>query len=334
MKRLMLAVVVLMLVATPAVAVLCEKCAKRGYTTDLGKCVACGGPTTSGAFKLCPACSRKLGQCEHCRAPLGGAKTPAKVTPVDTKKSGVYTSGKWRYEYTIGAVGSRSEGRHGELAFDGKPIAGMEKLDRINTPWGMMQFFGPRPRRWGNGGWLLKTTYDGAINPKTGRLLPDPDARAKLTAERAKALKADLKNFQLHLRHFGERGKPFYVLVLSTRAIPVRHTTPFHLSAVIDEKQVLRIVDHLATSGFLGSAESDLHQSKPITEIPCYALYAFGGPEGSCHGNLGWGLPMLKRLDALRGVLDGDAAKQMDLLLGRLSGLRKAWEKADSTPRK
>ena len=38
---------------------------------------------------------------------------------------------------------------------------------------------------------------------------------------------------------------------------------------------------------------------------------------------------MLKRLDALRAVLDGDAAKKMDLLLGRLSGLRKAWTEAD-----
>ena len=36
---------------------------------------------------------------------------------------------------------------------------------------------------------------------------------------------------------------------------------------------------------------------------------------------------MLKRLDGLRKVLDGDAAKGMDLLLGRLSGLRKQWEK-------
>ena len=48
---------------------------------------------------------------------------------------------------------------------------------------------------------------------------------------------------------------------------------------------------------------------------------------GNFHEDLGWGLPMLKRLDGLRKVLDGDAAKEMDLLLGRLSGLRKQWEK-------
>jgi hypothetical protein len=36
---------------------------------------------------------------------------------------------------------------------------------------------------------------------------------------------------------------------------------------------------------------------------------------------------MMKRLDGLQTVLDGDAAKGMGLLLGRLSGLRAQWEK-------
>jgi len=37
--------------------------------------------------------------------------------------------------------------------------------------------------------------------------------------------------------------------------------------------------------------------------------------------------PMIRRLDALRTMLDGDAVKEMDLLLGRLSGLRAQWGK-------
>jgi hypothetical protein len=48
--------------------------------------------------------------------------------------------------------------------------------------------------------------------------------------------------------------------------------------------------------------------------------------------NLGWGLPLLRRLDGLRKVLDGDAAKGMDTLLGRLSGLRAQWEKETIVP--
>ena len=56
--------------AGTAVAGLCPKCKGRMYTADVGKCKACGGFTSSGAFKLCKKCSAKLKQCEHCRAPL------------------------------------------------------------------------------------------------------------------------------------------------------------------------------------------------------------------------------------------------------------------------
>ena len=45
---------------------------------------------------------------------------------------------------------------------------------------------------------------------------------------------------------------------------------------------------------------------------------------------LGWEMPLLKRLDGLRGVLDGGAAEAMDLLLGRMSGHRREWEKAEA----
>ena len=51
---------------------LCPKCKGKMYTQDVGKCKACGGDTSSGAFQLCKACSAKLKQCEHCRAPLKG----------------------------------------------------------------------------------------------------------------------------------------------------------------------------------------------------------------------------------------------------------------------
>jgi inhibitor of cysteine peptidase len=55
-----------------AAADLCPKCKGQMYTQDVGKCKACGGDTASGAFALCKACSAKLKQCEHCRAPLKG----------------------------------------------------------------------------------------------------------------------------------------------------------------------------------------------------------------------------------------------------------------------
>ncbi len=50
---------------------------------------------------------------------------------------------------------------------------------------------------------------------------------------------------------------------------------------------------------------------------PGYTLEA-----GRFYEDLGWGLPMFKRLDGLREALNGEPAKEMDLLLGRLTGLR------------
>ena len=56
--------------AACAQAELCPACKGKTYTTDIGKCQVCGGNTSSKMFKLCPACSAKLKQCEHCGGPL------------------------------------------------------------------------------------------------------------------------------------------------------------------------------------------------------------------------------------------------------------------------
>lgn len=73
MKRigvLVLGFLLVLILAVPSGAGLCSKCKDGMYTMDIGKCVICGGATSSGAFKLCKVCSAKLGQCEHCRGPL------------------------------------------------------------------------------------------------------------------------------------------------------------------------------------------------------------------------------------------------------------------------
>ncbi len=51
-------------------AALCSKCRDLMFIDSEGKCSDCGGPTTSGALQLCPKCSAKRHQCEHCLAPL------------------------------------------------------------------------------------------------------------------------------------------------------------------------------------------------------------------------------------------------------------------------
>lgn len=67
-----IACALLFLLATCAVAWadLCPKCTGQTYTDDVGVCKACRGMTSSGAFQLCRECSKPLGQCQRCRAPL------------------------------------------------------------------------------------------------------------------------------------------------------------------------------------------------------------------------------------------------------------------------
>jgi serpin B len=82
-----LAAVVLLIAAPAVLADLCPKCKGMMYTMDIGKCANCAGDTTSGAFKLCKACSTKLGQCEHCRAPLGAKGAEGPITAPPAKKA-------------------------------------------------------------------------------------------------------------------------------------------------------------------------------------------------------------------------------------------------------
>jgi hypothetical protein len=158
---------------------------------------------------------------------------------------------------------------------------------------------------------------------------PTPQAAA-----RAKILKEEIKTFRLDLSYHGEQDKPYYRLLLSVPGISVRRTSPFDLHAQIDEVQAGKIIDHLATEGFLDQAIDAAFKEIPAPPTPCYTMIVSSGGEAHRHefyAVLGWGLPMLKRLDGLRAVSDADATKQMDVLLGRLSGLRREWEKASIT---
>jgi inhibitor of cysteine peptidase len=49
---------------------MCGKCRDLMFIDSQGKCIDCGGPTSSGALQLCPKCSAKRHQCEHCLAKL------------------------------------------------------------------------------------------------------------------------------------------------------------------------------------------------------------------------------------------------------------------------
>lgn len=177
----------------PAAAELCKSCRGKAYILSIGKCSACGGQTTSGAFKLCEKCSTEQGKCEHCLALLAGGKRapqkkPPRPKPIDPKKSGAYSFGKWEYSLKITAPGTRSEGKRGQLLHGNKPLPGPEVNDHYRTPWGSIYWVGDPKTRWGDHGWM---PFPSRRLKRKGKLLSPPGQppEVKLTiADNAKTV--------------------------------------------------------------------------------------------------------------------------------------------------
>ena len=97
--------------------------------------------------------------------------------------------------------------------------------------------------------------------------------------------------------------------------------------AAIDRKQAEKIIAHLLAEGFLAnSALRGGFTSYAAPKGPVCTLEAHSWNKAIYfYEDLGWGPKMVSRLDGLRKVLDGDAAKAMDVLLGRFEGHRSLW---------
>ncbi|HZK79653.1 MAG TPA: hypothetical protein VFC46_01265 [Humisphaera sp.] len=171
----------------------------------------------------------------------------------------------------------------------------------------------------------LGVHLDSAASADQNANEPQPSSKpSERAAERAMKMKADIKNFTLDLLYSGDQDKPFYRLQLTVAPTAARdRSNPFDRQTQITEDQAKRIIDFLAGEGFLDKAFSRHDfQFIPKATQPGYSLRVM-----DYYSDLGWNLPMLKRLDGLRTALEGDAATNMDFLLGRLSGYRKQWTK-------
>lgn len=144
-------------------------------------------------------------------------------------------------------------------------------------------------------------------------------------AARANELTAQIKTFGLRLVYHGEQDKPYQSLTLTVPPIQTLRHDPFHPIAVISEEQARKIIDHLAAEGFLAEAADGRGKTFKLPTGPAYVM-SVGAGEIELNQDLGWGLNMLTRLDALRTVLDGKAAEEMTRLLARMSGHRRQWE--------
>ena len=109
----------------------------------------------------------------------------------------------------------------------------------------------------------------------------------------------------------------------------VKQADAFFLVAQQSEKQALKIITHLADTG---ASRTELFQKGDAVKLPQRLSYRLTVIAGDLHliESLGWGVDTLKSLDGLRKVLDGNAAKEMDILIGRLSrGIGKEWDAAE-----
>lgn len=151
-------------------------------------------------------------------------------------------------------------------------------------------------------------------------------------AERVKKLKNGIDSFTLTLQyHHGPKRdkKPYYNFTLNVQEVRTLWRNPFWPHIKITKFQAEKIIDHLATDGFLERAGNALGAKAKMLGGPRYALEVCGGTI-RLYENLGWGLGMLNRLDSLQKVIDGEAEKRMttmDKLLKRLAEHRKKWQK-------
>ena len=188
---------------------------------------------------------------------------------------------------------------------------------------------------------LFVTAYAILISAvQAGIVLADPPAASQPAsqpdvAERVKLLKAHAEELVFSFTYVGNADKPFYNVTLSAPDFMLQDEPGgFSLKERITPAQAGKIVDLLAVGGeaswLAKTQDIDKRAKTELTMPNGYLLRVDGfGKDRVLVGGLGFDLKMLRQLDAIRAVLDGDAAKAMDTLLGRMSGHRRQWEAGD-----
>jgi len=316
-------------VPAPARAELCEKHKGKMYMTVVGTCSECGGHTAVRGFKLCKACSTRLGQCEACRAVLTASTRPrSMLDPLELNDPDSGTRHTVFIEQVIHVRLSgdpKSSFRWSLESVSGPAIEAMAPAPSGPKPSPRSVFaFSFRAARVGQA--VVKLRYAGVA--ATGRqprkwFVAVFDVKPDRTTERILRLKGNLEQFMLRLDYVGPQDKPFPSLVLS---VAQPGTTR------IDELKASGLIGHLARTGWMARATDAADAPGAPIPGPAYIMTVTGAGL-RLRESLGWELGMLKTLDALRQQLSGDAAKALDRVLARLSGLRRQWQAAGKAPK-
>lgn len=163
-----------------------------------------------------------------------------------------------------------------------------------------------------------------AVFTVTVEIGPDP------TPERKKKLLTAVGRLTLTLQYHGEEDEedndPHRNLTLAS-GLDRLPPAPAWEKARISAAAARAIVEHLAADGFLCDAGNFLENAAAIA-LPMersYTLTVSGAKGLELYENLGWGLSMLRRLEALHAVLDGKADLAMSEVLDRLRADRADW---------
>jgi hypothetical protein len=106
--------------------------------------------------------------------PPASATQPAVLKPLE---AGVFTSGKWEYRCIVTLPGTRSEGRLGELRYDGKMLPEPANTnDYVLTPWGLIYWYGKGNIPWNGRGWIPTNPSD---RKPIGDLVASPTGEAQ-----------------------------------------------------------------------------------------------------------------------------------------------------------
>ena len=197
--------------------------------------------------------------------------------------------------------------------------------------------------KWARRDWLLSCTAAGlavACVPP-GFVTADED---EITADRLKMLRT-CESLTAAFRYYGEQDKPFYQITYHLGDFDGgAGDNSFDRVTKLDRDAMLKLLDALAKDGFIAVARDiSTKDIKPTLgySLTLTAKQTDGAAEfkrlgwqaikGDGHVELyqpfGWDLKMIERLEGLQPALSGSAAKDMEFLLGRLSGLKREWQK-------
>jgi len=167
---------------------------------------------------------------------------------------------------------------------------------------------------------------------------PAPPAPAAPAAPAAKVAGATAEVSAIAAEYWKNLGKLFFQLEFvgmeEEKYTSAILTTTEVTRTRIDQAQAKRLLDYLAADGVFARAKVVPHQDDhdgefPGLEGPCYALTIRAEGCPTMREAMGWGPPLVARLEALRKVVEGAAGGEIDAVLTDVTG-QAAWSQPAS----